>query len=86
MLKPMKNSVLHWLPALQMLDYDSVEEFGGHPTVPHAVGVNDNDWAFAANTQAWSFSSFHSMRAKEKAFSVEEIGEKRIELAPSRVR
>jgi hypothetical protein len=86
MLKTVKNCVVHWPAALQMLDYDSLEKFGGHPTVPHAVGVNDNDWAFAADTQAWSFSAFHSMRAKEKAFSVQEIGEKRIELAPSRVR
>jgi hypothetical protein len=85
-LKPMKNGVLHWLPAVQMLDYDPLEQFRGHPTVPHAIGVNDNDRAFTANTQAWSFSAFHSMRTKEEAFSIQKIGEKRIELASARIR
>jgi hypothetical protein len=72
-LKAMKNRVVYWPAALQMLDYDSLEQFRGHPGVPHAVGVNDHDRALAANTEAWSFSAFHSTRAKEKAFSIQKI-------------
>lgn len=58
-----------------MLDYNSLEQLRSHARIPDAIGVNDQDWAVAANTKARSFAAFHSIRPKEKAFSIQEIGE-----------
>jgi hypothetical protein len=72
-LKAMKNGFVYWLATLQMLDYDSLEQFRSHARVPHAVGVNDHDRALAANTEAWSLSAFHPTRTKKKAFPIQKI-------------
>jgi hypothetical protein len=85
-LKTVKDCVVHWPAALQMLDYDSLEQFRSHSGVPHAIGVNDNDRTVAAHTETRSFSAFHSMRTKQKTFSIQKLSENGIELAPARVR
>jgi hypothetical protein len=58
-----------------VLDHNSLEQFRSHPTVPHTVGVNDNDRAFATHSEARSFSAFHATGTKKKALTIEKIRE-----------
>jgi hypothetical protein len=69
-----------------MFDDDPLEQRGGDTVVPDTVGVHDHDRSVAADTQARRLSAFHSVRPKEKIFTLKKLREQGIKLAAARIR
>ncbi|HZE09898.1 MAG TPA: hypothetical protein VE110_14190 [Gemmatimonadaceae bacterium] len=62
----------------EMLDDDSLEERGGHSIIPDAFGIHDDDRPAAADAEARGLTSFHPVRAEEKALALQKIREQRV--------
>ncbi len=85
MLEPVKNGLLNWLPILEVLDDDSLEQRGCDLRIPNAIRIHDDDRPIAAHSEARRLSALHTSRAEEQILSLQEIGEQRVELASATV-
>jgi hypothetical protein len=81
----MEDGLGNRFSTLQVLDYDSLQQSRRHSVVPHTVGIDDDDRTIAANTEAGRLSALHTMRAEEKVFTMQKLGQQGVELTPTRV-
>jgi hypothetical protein len=57
-----------------MLHDDSLQQLWSDASVPHAVGIHDDNRAARADTQTRGLASLDSLRTEEKTFALEERG------------
>lgn len=76
----MKNRFLNWGAISEMLDHDSFEERRSHPVIPDAFRVHDDDRSAAADAEARSLSTLHSVGAEEETLTLQEVREEGVEL------
>src|SRR3954467_9851711 len=79
----MKYVIVYRLPMLQVLDHDALEERRRDAGVPHALRINDDDWPVAADAETRRFAAFHSLRAEQQIFPLQELRQQRIDLSPT---
>jgi len=81
----MEDRVRDWLPALQMLDHDSLKQSRSHSAVPDAIRINDDDRTITANAEAGRLSAFDTIGPEEKAFAVQQVRQQSVALTPERI-
>jgi hypothetical protein len=81
----MKNRLFNRLSTLEVFDNDSLEKRRRYLRIPDSFRVHDDDWPVAAHAEARSLASLYALWSEEQVFSLEELGEHRIELAAAPV-
>ena len=60
----MKNSLINWLPVLQVLDDDSLQQLGCDLGVPDSIRIHDDDRPVAADAETRSLAALHAPGTK----------------------
>lgn len=73
LLEPVEYRLLHGIPALQVLNDNSLEQLGSHSAIPYPVRVHDDDWTVGAYSEAGRFAALHAAGAKQQIFALEKL-------------
>jgi len=82
----MKYVLIYRLALLEMLDHDSLEQLRGHPRIPDALRIHDDDRPVAADAEARCLAALHSLRSEEEILALQELREQRIDLPSAAAR
>ncbi len=63
-LEPVKGGILDDFSVLEVLDHDPLEKLWGNRGIPHAIRIDDHDWAARANAETWRFATLYTLRAE----------------------
>ena len=75
MLEPVKNRLFNWLPAFQVLDYNSLEQLRCDVGVPDPFRIDDDDRTIAADAEAGSLASLYARGAEQQILALQQLGE-----------
>lgn len=67
----MKNRLRYHSTLLEVLHYNPLEELWGHLRIPHAFGIDHQNWSAGAYAETGRFAAFYTGRAEEKPLPVE---------------
>lgn len=81
----MKDRLINGFSVFEVLYDDSLQQRGCHFRVPDALGIYHNDRSVAAHAQARGLTALYTLRAKEQILALEQVGQKRVELASATV-
>jgi hypothetical protein len=81
-----EDGFLHDPTVAEVLDDDALEELGSDASVPHTVGIDDNDRTAGAYSQARRLAALHTTWAKQQSLTLEKRGKARIQLATAAIR
>lgn len=82
----MKDGFLHYAPALEMLDDDSLEQLRRNVAIPDPFRVYDNYRAPFAHPKARSLASLHPAWTEQQILALKQRREKGVERAPTPIR
>jgi hypothetical protein len=85
-LESVEYRLIHRPTALEMLDDNAFEQLRGYSAIPDPVRIHDHDWTFRAHAEAGCFTTFDTMRAKQKLLTLEKLGKLSVQLPTSRIR
>ena len=70
-LEPMKNRIFDWMPVLQVLNYNSLQELGSDVGVPDSLRVYDHDRSVTAHAEAWCFAALHAPGPEQQILALQ---------------
>lgn len=79
-LQSMKDGLVDWIPMLEMLYHDPLQQLGRHSGIPHAFRIHDDDGTGSAYTETRRLTALHSLWPEEKIFALQKLGEQRVDL------
>ncbi len=84
-LEPMKNRLFHGLPVLQVVNHNSLEQFGSNVSVPYPFGIHDDNWTHAAYSKAGSLTSLYTIGTEQQVLALQQLRESRIQFATATI-
>lgn len=74
----MKYCLLNRTISLEVLHNDPLEQFWRHRFVPDAIGINDYNRTFSADTEARCFAALHARGTEQQVFAFEQARQLRV--------